>query len=511
MVTRVDRIVDAIVARGDGEHPALLLDDGTALTYRELASHIEDAAVVLTRQGLAPGHRMLLIGENSVHMVVALLACIRAGGWAVPLNARMTAAEIADIRAHAEPRFVFFDAAGSPAAAEHARALRAPTDPSFLAGVLAADRAPGTAPEPEIAEAVALMIYTSGSTGKPKGVMISHANLRFVMACSIAQQVLLPEDVAFHALPVSHSFGLISALLCGLQVGATLRLVTRFSAQALAQAIAEGQITVFQGVPAMYARLHEWQAQTGLSLQPNRLRLAYIGGSQVDATRKQQTEAMLGVPLHHGYGLTEAAPVVARTIGHPAPREVTAGWPIPGIDVEIQDAQGQALAPGASGEICVRGANVMLGYFRAPAQTREAIDARGWLHTGDIGVVGPDGDLHIAGRSKEMIIRGGFNVYPAEVERAIAAFPGVAQCAVVGRAVAGDEEVVGFVEPIAGQAIDTAALRDFLRERLTAYKVPREIRVLERLPASATGKLLKARLKTLAETPLADGAPATPS
>lgn len=495
-VPPVDRIVDAVVAQGRGTHPALVLEGGGVVSYAELSSRIEATAQALAERGLARGHRMLLVGENSVQMVVALLACIRVGAWAVPLNARMAPGEIDGIRAHCEPRMMFFDSTGSEAASTHACRVESTSDTPFLQGKLVVDTAPGT--EPDASEDVALMIYTSGSTGHPKGVMLSHANLRFVMGASLQQQVLLPEDVAFHALPISHSFGLISALLCALQVGATLRLVTRFSAERLAETIARGDITVFQGVPAMYARLHEWQTQTGRSLLPNRLRLAYIGGSQVDATRKAQAEAMLGVRLHHGYGLTEAAPVVARTIGHPPPREVTAGWPIPGIEVQVQDAEGRPLGAGQSGEVCIRGANVMRGYFRAVAQTREAIDEHGWLHSGDIGFFGPEGDLQIAGRSKEMIIHGGFNVYPAEVERAIAAFPGVAQCAVVGRTVPGDEEVVAFVEPIGGREIDTAALGLFLRERLAPYKLPRDIRVLGLLPATPTGKLLKAQLKALA-------------
>ena len=258
------------------------------------------------------------------------------------------------------------------------------------------------------------------------------------------------------------------------------------------------EITAFQGVPAMYARLHEWCGQHGRKLTPNRLRMIYIGGSLIDATRKAQTEALLGLRLHHGYGLTESAPAATRTFGHAPPRDITAGWPIPGIEVEVQDASGRCLPAGERGEVCIRGPNVMKGYFRDPVQTRAAIDERGWLHTGDIGVFGPDGDLSIAGRSKEMIIRGGFNVYPAEIERAIAEFPGVAQCAVVGRSVAGDEEVVAYLEPVAGLPVDTSALKAFLRERLAPYKVPSAIVTLAQLPATSTGKLLKADLKAMA-------------
>jgi acyl-CoA synthetase (AMP-forming)/AMP-acid ligase II len=153
---------------------------------------------------------------------------------------------------------------------------------------------------------------------------------------------------------------------------------------------------------------------------------------------------------------------------------------------------------GQTGEIWVRGPNVMKGYFRDPAATRAAVDAEGWLHTGDIGQFGPRGDLRIVGRLKELIIRGGFNVYPAEVENAIAAFPDVAQCAVVGRAIDGDEEVVAYIEPQAGRSVDVVALQASLRERLAPYKLPARIVCMERLPASSTGKLLKAQIKALA-------------
>jgi acyl-CoA synthetase (AMP-forming)/AMP-acid ligase II len=343
---------------------------------------------------------------------------------------------------------------------------------------------------------IAVMIYTSGSTGTPKGVMLTHANLDFVSRTSLAQEVLLPGDRIFHALPISHSFGLISALLCGLRAGVTFQLATRFSAEKLAHAILHDGITVFQGVPAMYARLFEWSREQGIALTPNRLRMIYIGGSQIDATRKAQTEALLGLRLHHGYGLTESAPAATRTFGHPPPTDVTAGWPIPGIEVVLMNEAGQPFAPGERGEVCIRGPNVMRGYFRDPEQTRQAIDAQGWLHTGDIGVFGPQGDLSIVGRIKDMIIRGGFNVYPAEVEKAIASWPDVAQCAVIGQAVADDEQVVAFVEPLQGRVIDAAALGHFLREQLAPYKVPGRIIVVPQLPASGTGKILKAVLKT---------------
>jgi long-chain acyl-CoA synthetase len=437
-------------------------------------------------------------------MVIALLGTMRAGAWAVPLNARMSPGEIDAIRAHCEPRLLYFSPACREAMA-HARRCGASAsgDPALGDALLApgsGDMAAEGSDDGSDAD-VAVMIYTSGSTGQPKGVMLTHANLDFVTRASLTQEVIVPSDRVLHALPISHSFGLISALLCALRAGATVQLCARFSAERLARALLHGDITVLQGVPAMYARLAEWNASTGTALQPNRLRIAYIGGSAIDPTRKAQAEALLGLRLHHGYGLTEAAPAATRTFGHPPPEEITAGWPIPGVEVEVRDTDGRRVAPRERGEVWIRGPNVMKGYFRDPEQTHAAITADGWLRTGDLGQFGPDGDLSIVGRIKEMIIRGGFNVYPAEVEAAIGAFPGVAQSAVLGHAVDGDEEVVAFIEPQAGVELDLRALDAYLRTRLAPYKLPQRVRVMERLPASGTGKLLKATLRPLLAAP----------
>ncbi|HSV51770.1 MAG TPA: AMP-binding protein [Burkholderiaceae bacterium] len=496
---RVDQFVDSVAAGQGASTLALLAEDGQALTYADLAGRVATGARALQRCGLGPGQRAVLVGENTVDMIVLLLAAIRLGAWAVPLNARMSASEIDGICAHCAPRLAYFSNQCAEAIGHAARqGARAVAQDGLMQGLVALrdEGVQADGSDDGSAHDVAVMIYTSGSTGTPKGVMLTHANLEFVANASLAQQVLLPGDRIFHALPISHSFGLISALLCGLRAGATFQLATRFRADQLAHAILNDGITVFQGVPAMYARLFDWSRQAGVPLAPNRLRMAYIGGSQIDATRKAQTEALLGLRLHHGYGLTECAPAATRTIGHPPPTDVTAGWPIPGVQVLLRDEAGCEVATGARGEVCIRGPNVMKGYFRDPEQTRQAIDAQGWLHTGDIGVFGPDGDLSIVGRAKDMIIRGGFNVYPAEVEKAIAAWPDVAQCAVVGRAVADDEQVVAFVEPLEGREVDVTALGLFLRQHLAPYKVPSRIVVLPQLPASGTGKVLKAVLRS---------------
>lgn len=342
------------------------------------------------------------------------------------------------------------------------------------------------------------MLYTSGSTGTPKGVMLTHRNLMYIAQLSAQLGAQRGDDKVYLALPISHSYGLTSVLLCGLRSGATLYPVARFSADRLAEAISGG-LTVFQGVPAMYARLLEWHRQTRRALTPNRLRLAYIGGSMIDRAKKEAAESLLGLRLHHGYGLTEAAPSVTRTLDDAAPSDLSVGRPLPGIEVSLRGPGGAPVPDGSEGELWVRGPNVMKGYYRDAEQTAQAVDAQGWLHTGDLARRGAQGELYIVGRIKDLIIRGGFNVYPAEVEAAINREPDVAHCAVVGRSSDGDEEIIAFIEPIPGRSIDSESLKRSLREQLAPYKIPARIVYMDELPASSTGKLLKAAIKNLAE------------
>jgi len=475
------------------EAAALITEQGRTITYGELEMRISAASLSLAAEGAGPGERVLLVGENTDDMIVAILGAIRAGAWAVPLNARMSAGEIDAILEHCRPRVAFFSP-GSQEAVAHARRLGAglradgPLQGAWISH-MAGD------PEPN-ANDVAIMLYTSGSTGTPKGVMLTHANIGFVAEASVRQDILRPDDRIFHTLPLSHSFGLVSGLLCALRSGAALQLCTRFSADRLAHAILHDAVTVFQGVPAMFGRLVQWAERSGTDLQPNALRVCYIGGSQVDPTQKRKAEQLLGRVLHHGYGMTECAPTITRTFGHEAPRTLTAGWPIPGIELELRSPSGMPLEAGSTGEIYVRGPNVMKGYFRDDEQTRAVLDGRGWLRTGDLGTVSAAGDLTVVGRLKELIIHGGFNVYPAEVEIAISAYPGVAQCAVLGQALAGDEEIVAFVEPVPGAELHPVDLTAFLRGRLAPYKIPQRWMVLDRLPTSGTGKIMKSRLRS---------------
>jgi acyl-CoA synthetase (AMP-forming)/AMP-acid ligase II len=264
-------------------------------------------------------------------------------------------------------------------------------------------------------------------------------------------------------------------------------------------AIRDEGLTIVQGVPAMYARMLE--KLDGLTEPlPTTLRFAYAGGSPLDPGLKRRVENALGVPLHNGYGLTEAAPTVSQTRLDAPRADTSVGTAIPGVELRIVGKDGVDLAPGQAGELWVRGPNVMQGYYRAPEQTLDAIKPGGWLNTGDMARQDPDGALFIVGRTRELIIRSGFNVFPLEVETVLNAHPAVTQSAVVGRQLAdGNEEVVAFVQPAPRARVDADALRAWAAERLAPYKRPSRIVLMEALPAAATGKVLKHVLKAQAE------------
>lgn len=485
--------IDAIVrrhARTAPDAPALR-EDGRTLGYRELENAIDACAAWLGELGVQAGERVMLVSENCVAQVAALFAIASLDACFVNANARMTAPELETIRSHCGARVVLYTAAVSADAAAHAARAGAAADAhGGLVASLHADNAEPAASPPA---ALAALVYTTGTTGNPKGVMLSHRNLLFVAAVSSRLRGLVPADLAYGVLPVSHVYGLSSVLLGTLYAGACLQLVPRFTPQAMLEAIRGGELTIVQGVPAMYARLLALCAAEGARPQgrpaalASRLRFAYAGGSPLDPTLKRDVERLLGVPLHNGYGLTEAAPTVSQTRLDAPRADTSVGQAIPGVEVRVD---------GTDGKLFVRGPNVMLGYYRDPAGTAAVLDADGWLDTGDLARQGPDGALFIDGRSKELIIRSGFKVYPLEVETVLNAHPAVTQSAVVGRALeGGNEEVVAFVQPAAGKALAADELLDWAGARLAPYKRPAHIVFMDSLPAAPSGKVLKHRLK----------------
>jgi acyl-CoA synthetase (AMP-forming)/AMP-acid ligase II len=479
--------IDAIVRRHAAATPdaPALREDGRTLSYAQLASGIDACAAWLRGLDVRAGERVMLVSENGIAQVTALFAIASLDAWVVNVNARLTGPELDAIRSHCGARVVLYTAAVSPDAAAHA--ARAGAQAQWDGELMASVHAGGGVPEPARTAPTAALVYTTGTTGNPKGVMLSHRNLLFVAAVSSRLRGLVPGDLAYGVLPVSHVYGLTSVLLGTLYAGACLRLAPRFTPRAMLDAIRDEGLSIVQGVPAMYARLLELCALDGMAMPiQSTLRFAYAGGSPLDPTLKRDVESLLGVPLHNGYGLTEAAPTVSQTRLDAPRADTSVGQPIPGVEVRLE---------GEDGKLFVRGPNVMQGYYRDPEGTAAVLGADGWLDTGDLARQDADGALFIHGRSKELIIRSGFKVYPLEVETVLNAHPAVTQSAVVGRLLAdGNEEVVAFVQPAAGNAPTPDALDGWAAARLAPYKRPARIVFMDQLPAAASGKVLKHRL-----------------
>jgi long-chain acyl-CoA synthetase len=484
---------------------ALIDHDCRRLTWRAFRSAVDEAATRLQAAGVRGGDRVLIVLENSVAAAAAIMASSRLDAWAVAVNARLSAPEIDRIREHCAPRALVFTDGASPDAACHAERLGAKANEGAFGRWRLIGHQPAK-PEPvheSNADQVAAMLYTSGTTGTPKGVMLTHRNVLFIAVVSGATRALASNDLVYMVLPISHIFGLASTFLGTLNAGGTLMLVPRFDPAHLAGALADG-ITVFQGVPAMYARLLEHLDSEGVPLKAPRLRYLSCGGAPLDIEWKRRIEARFGLVVNNGYGLTEAAPTISQTrIDDPRPDD-SIGPALAGVEVRIVAPDGRDLPDGEIGELWARGPNIMKGYYRDPAATAEAVTSDGWLRTGDLGRRALDGNLFLVGRVKELIIRSGFNVYPPEVETALNAHPDVVQSAVVGRRVSGNEEVVAFVETAPGSTADETTLKSFVTDRLAPYKRPEHIFVLERMPASATGKIQKHALVALAESLIAE-------
>ncbi|NYT85239.1 class I adenylate-forming enzyme family protein [Pollutimonas harenae] len=481
-----------------------LCQDGVAFTFQQLAQASIQAAQWLRDSGVRPGDRLMVVAENCIAQIVLIFAAARIDAWIVNVNARLSAAEVDAIGDHSQPRRIIYTVSVSAEARAHAERGGALAHQLTGVGEIAVGALNETCSvEPVCAsgsEQVAALIYTTGTTGLPKGVMLTHRNLLFIAASSSQVRGLVPGDRAYGVLPITHVFGLASVALGTLYAGATLYLAARYSPAALLQAIRDDKLTIIQGVPAMYARLLEYD-KGRQDLAQTSLRFIYAGGSPLDSTLKLETERLFGRTLHNGYGMTESSPTISQTRLDAPRSDTSVGSVIPGVEARIVDSQGADLPQDEPGELWVRGPNVMKGYYRDEALTARTIDAQGWLNTGDLVRQDSDGALFLIGRSKELIIRSGFNVYPIEVEAALNAHPAVAQSAVVGRpGHGGNEEVVAFVELDPTQpAPNEQSLHDWLVSRLSPYKRPSQIVVMQAMPAAATGKILKGQLKELAQ------------
>jgi acyl-CoA synthetase (AMP-forming)/AMP-acid ligase II len=514
--------VPQLVARAEAEFgdTEALVDGDVRWTFRQLAAEVRRCAAAMIAGGVAPGDRVAVWAGNGHRFVVAALGAVSAGAVLVPVSTRYKGDEAAWILARSGARLLLVDngflgndylgmlrAAGGMPSQLGVVTLGETGDPDarafedFLlkgngvaAGLVTARR------EMVGADDVSDMFFTSGTTGRPKGAMTAHGQNVAVYRAWSAGVGLRRGDRYLVVNPLSHTFGYKAGLLAGLITGATLVLQAVFDPARSLQLIADEKITVLPGPPTLYASLLDHPARRGADLSS--LRLAVTGAAVVPVALVERMRAELFPDVVIAYGLTEACGTVtvgdrnadAQTIAS------TVGRPIAGTEVVIAGRDSGRLPPGESGEVLVRGYNVMRGYFGDPDATAAAIDAGGWLHTGDVGILDADGNLRITDRLKDMFIAGGFNVYPAEVEQLIARHPKVSEAAAIG--VPDDrlgEVCQAYVIPRPGAGIDPAEIIAFCRERLAHFKVPREVVVVSELPRNAAGKVLKYVLRARAD------------
>ncbi len=493
--------------RRDAGRPMLFLPDGE-LSYADLGHQVEALQAELLEAGVWPGDRVLIVAENCPEHIALILACSRVGAWSCGVNARMAPAELAAFAAQADARRVYYTSAVSDAAAAHARRageeMGEGLGTSVLPGLQCGAVQPATRAETgAAAEAVAAIIFTSGTTGTPKGVLVSHDGLTHFGRVSAQSRQLGLEDRSHAALPMTHIFGLATLLAASLHAGAGLVMRSRFDPADVLAALAQHRVSQLQGPPTMFVRLLTHMQAAGIT-RPNcpQLRYLYAGAGPLDAGLKQRVEAAFKQPLHHGYGLSEFAGSVHVTALGQHRDDTSAGLRVEDAELRIVDAQlGTDLPTGETGEIWLRGRGLMPSYFRAPEATAQVMRPGGWYASGDLGRLDADGALFVVGRLKEMIIRSGFNVYPAEVEAALMAFPAIELAAVLGQplngADAGNEDIVAFVLLRDGRSLDRVALDVHLQQQLAPYKRPQRLQVVQQLPMTTSGKVLKRELAAL--------------
>ncbi len=488
----------AATAAKHPDAPAISVD-GAGLTHGGLDERAARVAGFLRERGVAPGDRVLLCAPTSLDLVVAYAGTLRAGATAMPCDAALTAGEIAHLVKDAGPVAALV-APDARERLEHAAAdTRVPTvvaiggDAQGIPSLRDALEADPVGPEPE--PGPAMLAYTSGTTGQPKGVPLTHANVLASTRGVMLAWRWSADDVLVHALPLSHQHGL-SAVHLSLLTGSRAAILSRFDPSRLCDAVRDEAATVLFAVPAMYERLDAWEGVRDARL--GTLRLAVSGSAPLGRALAERVAAWLGqLPLER-YGSTEAGLDVSNCCG--GPRLVgRVGWALPGIELRIAGKEDRTTAaPGEDGEILLRGPQVFAGYWKRPDATAEALSEDGWFRTGDLGRVDPeDGSLEITGRTKELIISGGLNVYPREVELALEQHPAVGRVAVAGvPSERWGEEVVAFVVP-AGD-LDAEALIAHCRERLSAYKCPKRVVALGELPVNRMGKIRRDALAGLA-------------
>jgi len=474
-----------------GERPVLRMDD-LVLSYRELREAAGRVTSLLSSLRIEPGDRVALMMPNVPAFPVIFYGAIGAGAVVVPMNPLLKSREVAFYLGDSGAKVIFAWHAASDEAAKGAESAGAemirvdePDASSVLAGLEPAGRRAERAEDDD-----AVILYTSGTTGQPKGAELTHANLtRNAELTAVTLIKAGPDDVIMGCLPLFHVFGLTCGLLATICSGSCLTLLPRFDPAKALEIIGRDKVTIFEGVPTMYAAMLHQPGSADADVSS--LRTCISGGAAMPVELMRSFERTFGCIILEGYGLSETSPVASFNHPDKVRKPGSIGTPILGVEMRVVDADGADVPVGEIGEIAIRGHNIMKGYWQRPEATAEAIPD-GWFRSGDLAKVDEDGYFFIVDRKKDMIIRGGYNVYPREVEEVFYEHPAVAEAAVIG--ISHDElgeEIGAAVALKPGEEATTGELREFVRERVAAYKYPRYVWLVPGLPKGPTGKILR--------------------
>jgi long-chain acyl-CoA synthetase len=487
---------------------AIIFDD-FKLTYAQLNGAANQVANALVGAGIKRGDRVGMMLPNVPQFPIIYFGILKAGGIAVPMNVLLKGREVAYYLSDSEASaFFYWDMFAADATAG---AREAPSVKNLIqVGIAPADAPEGgqdffafMGTQKPTFDTVAtnpddtcLIIYTSGTTGQPKGAELTNLNL--FECCHLGTHIFTfdQDDVILAVLPMFHSFGLSNVVNGGIHGGITLTLMPRFDADKCLQVIQRDKVSLFLGVPTMYFALLNHPERSTYDLSS--LRLCVSGGASIPGEVIKSWEQSTGTKILEGYGLSETSPTATFNQIETGQKVGSIGKPIWGVEVKIFDEQDNEVPQGERGEIVIKGHNVMKGYWRRPEATAEAIK-NGWFHSGDIGYIDDEGFIFIVDRKKEMIIRGGFNVYPREIEEVIYMHASIAEAAVVG--IPDEkfgEEIHAVVAAKPGMTIDPDELIAFVKERVAAYKYPRTVEVVKELPKGPTGKIMKREIKARA-------------
>jgi long-chain acyl-CoA synthetase len=473
------------------------VSEGSSETsYDQLNENANRVATALMSLGIKPGDHVALCAPNSRDWLVFYFGVLKAGAVAVTLSSLLASEEMVLLINHSRPRFIFT----SQEKLDHLQKLRGkdslekvicPDGDLELQQLMDMGTGSFKALDRDRTDTAAVL-YTGGTTGTPKGVMLTHENINTSAHNVAFSEHSTEADRALCFLPFNHVFGQMHIMNATILSAGCLEILPAFDLDRVLDILAAGRVTKLFAVPTAYVRLLGVQ---GLKEKMGAVRYSFSAAASMAAEIVRQWKKQTGLTIQEGYGLTESASAV--TYNHYYRHVIgSIGTTVPGVEVQIRDEKGQLVEQGKEGEICIRGGNIMKGYLDNPKGTKAAFWERSWFRSGDVGVFDENGYLYIVDRVKDLIISGGENVYPREVEEVLYTRPEVQECAVIGLPDAEwGERVTAFIIPKPGKTIDEAELKTFLKSRLSPFKVPKEFHIVGDLPKSPAGKILKRELK----------------